>query len=74
MFLKELESWLERGQNVPFLREICPLKNVPQYLRQYWRHNRNPVNSTDIYILFNKFVMNGPISMEVRFNTFPLSR
>jgi hypothetical protein len=26
MFLKELESWLERGQNVPFLREICPWK------------------------------------------------
>jgi hypothetical protein len=26
MFLKELESWLERGQNVPFLREICPPK------------------------------------------------
>jgi hypothetical protein len=26
MFLKELESWLERGQNVPFLREICPRK------------------------------------------------
>jgi hypothetical protein len=26
MFLKELESWLERGENVPFLREICPLK------------------------------------------------
>jgi hypothetical protein len=28
MFLKELESWLERGQNVPFLREICPRKKV----------------------------------------------
>jgi hypothetical protein len=26
MFLKELESWLKRGQNVPFLREICPRK------------------------------------------------
>jgi hypothetical protein len=26
MFLKELESWLERGQKVPFLREICPRK------------------------------------------------
>jgi hypothetical protein len=26
MFLKELESWLERGQNVPFLREISPRK------------------------------------------------
>jgi hypothetical protein len=26
MFLKELELWLERGQNVPFLREICPRK------------------------------------------------
>jgi hypothetical protein len=32
------------------------------------------VNSTDIYISSNKFVMNGAISMEVRFNTFPLSR
>jgi hypothetical protein len=30
--LKELESWLERGQKV-------------QNWRQYWRHNRNPVNS-----------------------------
>jgi hypothetical protein len=26
--LKELESWLKRGQNVPFLREICSPKNV----------------------------------------------
>jgi hypothetical protein len=26
MFLKELESWLERGQNASFLREICPPK------------------------------------------------
>jgi hypothetical protein len=24
--LKELESWLERGQKVPFLRETCPRK------------------------------------------------
>jgi hypothetical protein len=24
MFLKDVESWLKRGQNVPFLREICP--------------------------------------------------
>jgi hypothetical protein len=24
--LKELESWIKRGQNVPFLREICPRK------------------------------------------------
>jgi hypothetical protein len=31
------------------------------------------INSTDIYISSYKFVMNGPISMEVRFNTFPLS-
>jgi hypothetical protein len=28
------------------------------------------INSTDIYISSNKFVMNGPLSMEVRFNTF----
>jgi hypothetical protein len=26
MFLKELESWLKRGQNIPFLREIYPRK------------------------------------------------
>jgi hypothetical protein len=31
------------------------------------------INSTDIYISSNKFVMNGAISMELRFNTFPLS-
>jgi hypothetical protein len=31
------------------------------------------INSTDIYISSDKFVMNGPISMEVRFNTSPLS-
>jgi hypothetical protein len=30
-------------------------------------------NSIDIYISSNKVVLNGPISMEVRFNTFPLS-
>jgi hypothetical protein len=30
------------------------------------------INSTDIYILSYKFVMNGPMSMEVRLNTFPL--
>jgi hypothetical protein len=29
--LKELESWLKRGQNVPFLREICsPKKCTPK--------------------------------------------
>jgi hypothetical protein len=27
--LKELESWLKRGQYVRFLREICPRKNIP---------------------------------------------
>jgi hypothetical protein len=32
MFLKDVESWLKRGQNVPFLREICPRKNVPPKL------------------------------------------
>jgi hypothetical protein len=26
MFLKDVESWLKRGQNLPFLREICPRK------------------------------------------------
>jgi hypothetical protein len=32
MFLKDVESWLKRGQNVPFLREICPRKKVtPKY-------------------------------------------
>jgi hypothetical protein len=30
--LKDVESWLKRGQNVPFLREICPRKKVtPKY-------------------------------------------
>jgi hypothetical protein len=29
------------------------------------------INSTDIYISSDKFVMNGPIFMDVRFNTFP---
>jgi hypothetical protein len=29
--LRELESWLKRGQNVPFLREICsPQKCGPK--------------------------------------------
>jgi hypothetical protein len=29
--LKELESWLKRGQKVPFLREICsPKKFTPK--------------------------------------------
>jgi hypothetical protein len=27
--LKELESSLIRGKIVPFLREICPRKNIP---------------------------------------------
>jgi hypothetical protein len=31
------------------------------------------INITDIYISSNKFVLNKSISMEVRFNTFPLS-
>jgi hypothetical protein len=45
MFLKDVESWLKRGQYVRFLREICPPKKMyPQNWRQYWRHNRNPVN------------------------------
>jgi hypothetical protein len=26
--LKELVSWLKRGQYVRFLREICPRKNI----------------------------------------------
>jgi hypothetical protein len=32
-----------------------------------------PINSTDIYISSHKFVLNRSISMEVRFDTFPLS-
>jgi hypothetical protein len=32
MFLKELESWLERGQNVPFLGEICPRKKCTPHI------------------------------------------
>jgi hypothetical protein len=31
------------------------------------------INSTDIYIASSKFVLNKSISMEFRFNTFPLS-
>jgi hypothetical protein len=31
------------------------------------------INSTNIYISSGKFVMNGAISMDLRFNTFPLS-
>mmetsp|Transcript_5440 Transcript_5440/g.6004 ORF Transcript_5440/g.6004 Transcript_5440/m.6004 type:complete len:96 (+) Transcript_5440:172-459(+) len=31
------------------------------------------LNSTNIYILSGKRMLNGSISMEVRFNTFPLS-
>jgi hypothetical protein len=27
--LKDVESWLKRGQKVPFLKEIVPEKNVP---------------------------------------------
>jgi hypothetical protein len=42
--LKNVESWLKRGQYVRFLREICPRKIYPQNWHQYWRHNRNPVN------------------------------
>jgi hypothetical protein len=31
MFLKKLESWLERGQKVPFWKEICsPKKCTPK--------------------------------------------
>jgi hypothetical protein len=29
MFLKDVESWLKRGQYVRFLRELCPRKNIP---------------------------------------------
>jgi hypothetical protein len=29
MFLKDVESWLKRGQYVRFLRELCPQKNIP---------------------------------------------
>jgi hypothetical protein len=31
------------------------------------------VNSTNIYISSDKFVMNGAISRDLSFNTFPLS-
>jgi hypothetical protein len=36
------------------------------------KKNRFHSELADIYISSNKFVMNGAISMEVRFNTFPL--
>jgi hypothetical protein len=32
MFLKELVSWLIRGQNGPFLREICPRKKCTPHI------------------------------------------
>jgi hypothetical protein len=32
VYLKELVSWLKRGQKVPFLREICPLRKGPPFL------------------------------------------
>jgi hypothetical protein len=28
VLLKKVVSWLKRGQKVPFLREICPLKKM----------------------------------------------
>jgi hypothetical protein len=32
VLLKKVVSWLKRGQKVPFLREICPLKKMtPKY-------------------------------------------
>jgi hypothetical protein len=32
VLLKKIVSWLKRGQKVPFLREICPLKKMtPKY-------------------------------------------
>jgi hypothetical protein len=54
-----------------FLLVFFTSKNISRIAKI--SYNRNPVNSTDIYISSNKFVMNGAISMEIRFNTFPLS-
>jgi hypothetical protein len=32
VLLKKVVSWLKRGQKVPFLMEICPLKKMtPKY-------------------------------------------
>jgi hypothetical protein len=50
-----------------------PEKKDPQKCSQYWRHNRNPVKRTNIYISSDKYVLNRSISMEVRLNGFPLS-
>jgi hypothetical protein len=61
MFLKDVELWLKRGQYVRFLREKCPLKkNDPKI-----GANIGAITG----ILLNKLIS----SMEVRFNTFPLS-
>jgi hypothetical protein len=39
---------------------------------KFWRHNRNPVNSANIYISSGKFALNRSTSMELQFNTFPI--
>jgi hypothetical protein len=53
-------------------RVICPIfegdmppKKGPQKWPLYDGHSMKAVNSTYIFILSNKFVMNGPISMEL---------
>jgi hypothetical protein len=54
-----------------FYRAFFTSKNTCKISRKI-SYNWNPVNSIDIYISSNMFVLNGPISMEVRFNTFPI--
>jgi hypothetical protein len=53
-----------------FEGDMPPKKIYPQKRPLYDGHSMKAVNSTDIYISSGKFVMNGPISMELLFKTF----
>jgi hypothetical protein len=46
MPLKDVESWLKRGQYVQFLREICPRKIYPQKWSFIDRHSMKAVKSS----------------------------
>jgi uncharacterized protein YerC len=50
--LKELESWLQRGQHVPFLREKRPFKKrTPKDGRNITAIARKLLNITGFYYL-----------------------
>jgi hypothetical protein len=63
----------KKGAKGPIFREICPLKKMtPKYnATSGIIAGELLTGQTGIYILSYKFVMNGAISMEVRFNIFP---